>query len=92
MPHCWPRYRQSLESQRVAELPQLVRLKGENATLEAREVQSPAFRLQGYDGSKLKLYSQPKPLIDTPKTPLYHRNTCQLSKLPLVMNQSNGSF
>jgi len=30
------------------------------------------------------------PLIDTLKSPLYDRNTCQLSKLPLVTSKSDA--
>jgi hypothetical protein len=33
-----------------------------------------------------------KPLIDTPKPPLYHRNTCRQSKLPLITVSHPNAF
>ena len=99
--------RRSLEPRRVALLPQPMKFKGEIATLvsaAAHRKNVDLDRIKGINKKRrgwfrLNLVNPVNPvdacnkrLIDTQKSPLYDRNTCRQSKLPLITISHPNAF
>lgn len=107
MPDSASSNRRNSERRPVALLPQLMKFKGEIATLVSVAAQRKIVNLDRINRNNQKLRrwlklnlvnpvnpvdACNKPLIDTPKTPLYHQNTCQQSKLPLITISHQNAF